>query len=319
MPQTVDLGLVKGATGEQGPQGSTGPQGNPGFSVRVLAESYSVSKDQVLSIPKDQVSSYLTPSTNIIDGDNVIDSHGNIGVVAQSGDNYTVTYTTTIESSDFKDVQLQGKDLRQLINKDGSSAEGTIIGKFDASNPEGDNDCTVIVGNYITSSSVEGDYTTVTSLGKAPALPDTSITLVSTTCTSRDDTDQSYLSYITQIRKDEQDEKLVVTQSFDSTFIVSARSNYSVVEKIITLSPDNSSISSDTHLFDLVLKKNKHILQGLKTKVTDGQGVIQSYLGTTDEPIDDIYVSTLHYQTLDPAIPSLSIADEATAKSYLGY
>lgn len=318
MPQTVDLGLVKGATGEQGPQGSTGPQGNPGFSVRVLAESYSVSKDQVLSIPKDQVSSYLTPSTNVTDGDNVIDSHGNVGVVAQSGDNYTVTYTTTIESSDFKDVQLQGEVLRQLINKDGSSAEGTIIGKFDASNPEGDNDSTVIIGNYISSlSSVEGDYTTVTSLGKSPYLYDTNIPLFSTILTNRDNTNQHSLIYSTQIGKDDQDEKLANPQLFESQLVVSSLSNNSTVEKIIALSPDDGSITSDTHLFDNTLHEEKHIFQGIETNVIEGQFVIQSYFGTDTHPIDDIYVSTLHYQTLDPAIPS--IADEATAKSYLGY
>lgn len=75
-------------------------QGYPGFSLRVLNTTYRIDESEALHIPKDEVSQYLIPSTNVIDGDVVVDNDWRIGLVGSSFDDsgdYTVTYLTTAE------------------------------------------------------------------------------------------------------------------------------------------------------------------------------------------------------------------------------
>lgn len=75
-------------------------QGYPGFSLRVLNTAYRIDESEALHIPKDEVSQYLIPSTNVIDGDVVVDNDWRLGLVGSSFDgsgDYTVTYLTTAE------------------------------------------------------------------------------------------------------------------------------------------------------------------------------------------------------------------------------
>ena len=75
-------------------------QGYPGFSLRVLNTAHRIDEAEALRIPKDEVAQYLIPSTNVIDGDVVVDNDWRIGLVGSSFDSsgdYTVTYLTTAE------------------------------------------------------------------------------------------------------------------------------------------------------------------------------------------------------------------------------
>lgn len=71
-------------------------QGMPGFSVRLI-NGYTISRDTPVQIPEEQIGATFTPSAHMCDGDLVLDSSGNIGVVGSASDNngyVTVTFAS---------------------------------------------------------------------------------------------------------------------------------------------------------------------------------------------------------------------------------
>lgn len=71
-------------------------QGMPGFSMRLI-NGYTISRDTPVYIPEEQIDATFTPSAHMCDGDIVLDSSGNIGVVGSASDNngyVTVTFAS---------------------------------------------------------------------------------------------------------------------------------------------------------------------------------------------------------------------------------
>jgi len=257
-------------------------QGYPGFSLRVLNTAYRIDEAEALHIPKDEVSQYLIPSTNVIDGDVVVDNDWRLGLVGSSFDgsgDYTVTYLTTAEVTWDHVTGKPVLDATQFKN-DG----GTIMLSDDVVN--------ALKPNFETffeeDDNVAAKLTLYKSNGEKATSPIVAICADDNTDIMEQIGTFSVFSggYVTLSTAE--------GKSFGSKWIGSDLKPGSIELFYRTLSGDEANSWDDGPTVTINVSEKRSL-------VSADRGMFFQ-IGNSAHHVTDAYIDTLHYETLDPPI-----------------